>query len=480
VDHNTPKQPAAHEPGPQGGPGEPGARSAGTPGGHVPQDRKTLLKAFTASLTGTSLEWYDFAVYSAASALVFGKLFFPSGDPLTGTLLAFSTYAVGYVSRPLGGFVFGRLGDVIGRKRVLVATLVLVGAATFLIGCLPTHAVAGPVAPALLVLLRFAQGVGVGGEWGGAVLLTSEFGSSRQRGFWASAAQVGPPAGNLMANGALAALGAMLTEEQFLSFGWRIAFLLSGVLVAFGLWVRTHLEETPVFKAVEKTGERPEAPIREVFATQRRPLIAAILSRVAPDVIYAMFTVFVLTYVTEQLDMPRGEALTAVLIGSGLQIFMIPLAGALSDRWNRRKLYLTAAVAAGVWPFVFFPLAETRSWALIVLGVIGALVIHSMLYGPQAAFVAEQFSPRLRYTGSSLAYTLAGVIGGAVAPLIFTALLGTFGTWLPLAGYIVVTAVLTVGGVLLGRDADHAEDEEYTRIVGEAGDAADARAVKSH
>ena len=430
-------------------------------------DRRTLAKAFAASLTGTSLEWYDFAVYSAASALVFGKLFFPSGDPLTGTLLAFSTYAVGYVSRPLGGFVFGRLGDVIGRKRVLVATLVLVGVATFLIGCLPTHAVAGPLAPALLVLLRFAQGVGVGGEWGGAVLLTSEFGSTRQRGFWASAAQVGPPAGNLMANGALAALGALLSEEQFLSYGWRVAFLLSGVLVAFGLWVRTHLEETPVFKALEAGGDRPQAPVREVFATQRRQLTAAILCRVAPDVLYAMFTVFVLTYVTEELGMPRGQALTAVLVGSALQIFLIPLAGALSDRWNRRRMYLTAAVAAAVWPFVFFPLAETRSWGLLVLGVIGALVIHSMMYGPQAAFVAEQFGPRLRYTGSSLAYTLAGIIGGAVAPLVFTALLGTFGSWLPLAGYIVLTAVLTVAGVLLGRNADHREDEEYTRLVGD-------------
>ena len=464
MDHNTSHKAAAEEPQPHSGTGAPGKD-----GGTAPAGRRDLMKAFTASLTGTSLEWYDFAVYSAASALVFGKLFFPSSDPLTGTLLAFSTYAVGYVARPVGGFVFGRLGDVIGRKRVLVATLVLVGVATFLIGLLPTHAVAGPVAPALLVLLRFAQGVGVGGEWGGAVLLSSEFGNTKQRGFWASAAQIGPPVGNLMANGALAGLGAMLTEEQFLSFGWRIAFLLSGVLVVFGLWVRTHLEETPVFKAVEAGGERPEAPVREVFAHQRRQLIAAILSRVAPDVLYAMFTVFVLTYVTEELGMPSGQALTAVLLGSGLQIFLIPLAGALSDRWNRRRLYLGAAVAAGIWPFIFFPMAETRSWLLIVLGVIGALVIHSMLYGPQAAFVAEQFSPRLRYTGSSLAYTLAGVIGGAVAPLVFTALLGKFGTWLPLAGYIVLTAVLTVTGVLLGRDADHAEDEEYTRRLGSAG-----------
>ncbi|MGW7024721.1 MFS transporter [Streptomyces decoyicus] len=432
-------------------------------------DRGALVRAFVASLTGTSLEWYDFAVYSAASALVFGQLFFPSADPLTGTLLAFSTYAVGYVSRPLGGFVFGRLGDVIGRKKVLVATLMLIGTATVLIGLLPTQAAIGPAAPILLVLLRFAQGVGVGGEWGGAVLLTSEYGDSRRRGFWASAAQIGPPVGNLLANGVLAALGALLSEQQFLAWGWRIAFLLSGVLVVFGLWIRVRLEETPVFRAMEASGDRPAAPVREVFTTQPRALVAAILSRVAPDVLYAMFTVFVLTYATEQLGMPRGQALAAVLIGSALQIVLIPLAGALSDRWNRRRMYLGGAVAAAAWPFVFFPMADTGSWGLLVLGVVVALAIHSLLYGPQAAFVAEQFTPRLRYTGSSLAYTLAGVIGGAVAPLLFTALLGSFGSWLPLALYLAGTAVVTIVGVLLGRDPAHDEDEEYTRLAKGAG-----------
>lgn len=432
-------------------------------------DRGAMVRAFVASLTGTSLEWYDFAVYSAASALVFGKLFFPSADPLTGTLLAFSTYAVGYISRPLGGFLFGRLGDVIGRKKVLVATLVLIGTATLLIGLLPTQAAIGPAAPAALVLLRFAQGVGVGGEWGGAVLLTSEYADSRSRGFWASAAQIGPPAGNLMANGVLAALGSLLTEQQFLAWGWRIAFLLSGVLVVFGLWIRLRLEETPVFRAMEASGDRPEAPIREVFTTQPRALVAAVLSRVAPDVLYAMFTVFVLTYATEQLGLPRGKALAAVLIGSALQIVLIPLAGALSDRWNRRRMYLGGAVAAAVWPFVFFPMADSGSWGLLVLGVVVALAIHSVLYGPQAAFVAEQFTPRLRYTGSSLAYTLAGVIGGAVAPLLFTALLGSFGSWLPLALYLAGTAAVTVLGVLLGRDPAHDEDEEYTSPAKGAG-----------
>ncbi|MGR3933274.1 MFS transporter [Streptomyces sp. BRA346] len=428
-------------------------------------DGPAVRRAFVASLTGTALEWYDFAVYSAAAALVFGDLFFPSKDPFTGTLLAFSTYAVGYVSRPLGGFVFGRLGDVIGRKKVLIATLVLIGVATLLIGLLPTYATVGVAAPAALVLLRFAQGVGVGGEWGGAVLLSSEYGDPKRRGFFASAAQVGPPAGNLLANGVLAGLGATLTDDQFLSWGWRVAFLLSGVLVVFGLWIRAKLEETPVFKAMEAAQDRSEAPVREVFADQPRALTAAILCRIAPDVLYAMFTVFVLTYATGELGMSRGSALTAVLIGSSLQIFLIPLAGALSDRVNRRWLYGVSAVAAGVWPFLFFPLVAGGSWALLTLGVVGALVIHSLMYGPQAAFIAEQFSPRLRYTGSSLAYTLAGVVGGAVAPLLFTTLLGTYHAWQPLALYIALTAVVTVAGLWLGRDAAPAEDEEPDAVA---------------
>ncbi|MFD4764860.1 MFS transporter [Streptomyces niveus] len=425
-----------------------------------------VRRAFFASLTGTALEWYDFAIYSVAAALVFGDVFFPSEDPATGTLLAFSTYAVGYVSRPLGGFVFGRLGDKIGRKKVLIATLVLIGVATLLIGLLPGYATIGVAAPIALVILRFAQGVGVGGEWGGAVLLSSEFGDPRKRGFYASAAQIGPPAGNLMANGVLAALGALLSEDQFVSWGWRVAFLLSGVLVVFGLWIRTKLEETPVFKAMEAEQTRPTAPIREVFTTHPRALAAAILSRVAPDVLYALFTVFVLTYATGELDMSRGSALAAVLIGSSFQVFLIPLAGALSDRVNRRLLYGLSALAAGVWPFVFFPLTDGGSWPLLTLGVVVALGIHSFMYGPQAAFIAEQFSPRLRYTGSSLAYTLAGVIGGAVAPLVFTALLDAYDSWVPLALYVALTAVVTVTGLCLGRDGDESESDSGDTVEG--------------
>ncbi|MCW0212810.1 MAG: MHS family MFS transporter [Pseudonocardia sp.] len=423
-------------------------------------DRRSLVRAFVASLSGTSLEWYDFAVYSAAAALVFPQLFFPGSDPLTGTLLAFSTYAVGYVSRPLGGFVFGRLGDVIGRKQVLVITLMLIGVATFAIGLLPTYATIGVAAPIVLVLLRFAQGVGVGGEWGGAVLLSSEYGDPAKRGFWSSAAQIGPPAGNLMSNGVLAVLTASLTDEAFASWGWRVAFLLSGVLVAFGLWIRLKLEDTPVFKAIQEKGDRSEAPIKEVFRTEGRGLFSAILSRIGPDVTYALFTVFVLSYGTTH-GFSRSQVLTATLVGAAFQLVLIPAAGALSDRVNRRAVYGLATIGAAVWPFVFFPAISGGSTFLLILGVVVGLMFHSLMYGPQAAFIIEQFTPRLRYTGSSLAYTIAGIFGGAIAPLAFTALDGGFDSWVPVALYVAVACVVSVGGLALGRNPDRSEDDAY-------------------
>ncbi|NIH85025.1 MFS transporter [Amycolatopsis granulosa] len=416
-------------------------------------DKRSLRRAFVASLSGTTLEYYDFAAYSVAAATLFGKLFFPSGDALAGTMAAFSTYAVGYLARPLGGFVFGRLGDKLGRKQVLVFTLLLTGIATFLIGALPTHASVGGWAAVLLVLLRFAQGVGVGGEWGGAVLLSSEFGDPKKRGFWASAAQIGPPAGNLLANGVIALLTALLSTAAFESWGWRVAFLLSGVLVLFGLWLRMKLEETPVFKKIAESGEKPKAPLREVFTQEPRALIAGILVRICPDVLYSLFTVFVLTYMTSELHMTRSQGLTAVMIGSAFQLFLMPAAGALSDRFNRRTMYMVGTIAAAVWPFLFFPLAGTKSYLAIAVGMVVALAIHALLYGPQAALITEQFSERLRYTGSSLAYTLASVVGGAVAPLIFTALIASYHSWVAVALYVVVTAVLTGIGVTLARKA---------------------------
>ncbi|AMY52049.1 MFS transporter [Rhodococcoides fascians] len=430
----------------------------------VSVDRKGLAKAFAASLTGTALEWYDFAVYSAAAALVFPLVFFPDSDPLTGTLLAFSTYAVGYVARPVGGFVFGRLGDVIGRKQLLVITLMLIGVTTFAIGLIPGYDSIGIAAPIILVTMRFCQGVAVGGEWGGAVLLSSEYGDPRKRGFWSSAAQIGPPAGNLLANGALAVLTLTLTDQQFESWGWRVAFLFSAVLVGFGLWIRLKLEDTPVFKALQESGERSEAPISEVFKTELRPLVAGIMSRVAPDVIYALFTVFSITYGTQKLGFERSEVLTAILIGSACQLGLIPLAGAVSDRINRRLVYGVAAVGGVAWSAIFFLVIGGGSLPLLILGVVVGLAFHSFMYGPQAAFVTEQFSVRLRSTGSSLAYTIAGVFGGAMAPLIFVYLLDKTDSWVPIAGYIVVVGAVTLVGLALGRNPDPTEDEHYVLL----------------
>lgn len=440
--------------------------SADHPASTATAHSSELVRAFAASLTGTALEWYDFAVYSAASALVFPQVFFPSADPLTGTLLAFSTYAVGYLARPIGGFVFGRLGDLLGRKQLLVITLLLIGVTTFAIGLVPGHSAIGVLAPIILVALRFAQGVAVGGEWGGAVLLSSEYGDPRRRGFWASAAQIGPPAGNLLANGALALLTSVLSKSQFDSWGWRLAFLASALLVGFGLWIRLRLEDTPIFKAMQESGERAQAPIRDVLRTQPRELTAAILSRVAPDVVYSLFTVFTITYCTRHLHFARGTVLIAILIGSAFQLVTIPLAGAISDRVNRRLLYALATIGALAWTVAFFPLAAGGSRLLLIGGITVGLGFHSFMYGPQAAFITEQFTVHLRSTGCSLAYTIAGVFGGALAPLIFTTLLSRFGSWVPLAIYILVVTALTLAGLALGRDPDNSEDQRYGYLAG--------------
>jgi len=423
------------------------------------------LKAYIASLTGTSLEYYDFAIYSVASALIFPKIFFPSNDEFVGLLLSFSTFAVGYLARPIGGILFGRLGDKIGRKHVLVTTLLLIGIATVLIGALPDYSVIGIAAPIILVLLRLAQGIGVGGEWGGAVLLSAEFGNAKKRGFWSSAAQIGPPAGNLMANGVLALLAATLSAEAFLSWGWRVAFLASALLVVFGLLIRLKLEETPVFKAIQAHGQQPKAPIKEVFTKEPRALVAASLSRVGPDVLYSLLTVFVAVYATRELGMTTSNVLAAILIGSAFQLLLIPVAGALTDRFNRRLVYGIAAIATAAYIPLFFLMVQGKSVAMLTVGVVLGLALHAFMYGPQAAYITEQFPARLRYAGSSLAYTLAGVIGGAIAPLVFTALYAASGNWYPIAVYLLVASVVTVIGLALGRDPDTEEEE---RLLQEA------------
>ena len=421
--------------------------------GHTAQERRSLHKAFAASLSGTALEWYDFALFGAVTGTVFSKLFFDGSDPNTDMVKAFMTYGAGYLARPVGGIFFGRLGDVIGRKRVLVWTLLLIGFATAAIGLLPTYGSAGLWAPILLVAMRFLQGVGVGGEWGGAVLLSSEYARTGTRGLWASAAQTGVPLGSFLANLMVLALAAGLSPEAFLSWGWRVAFLLSLALVAFGLWIRIKLEETPVFQALAQQGDVPKAPVTEVFRTQGRALLGAILVRFGPDILYAFFAVYVITWLQKGAGaLTNAQALTCTMTAAFIQIFMMPFAGWVSDKIDRRRLYAMGAVAGAVWIFVFVAMMQTRSFAMALFGVIVGLVIHCFMYAPQAAHIAEQFPARLRYTGSSLAYTFAGVLGGGLAPAMYAAYDPARGHsgWF-IAIYIAVACGITLIGLAMGR-----------------------------
>jgi metabolite-proton symporter len=409
----------------------------------------SVRKVIVASLIGTSLEWYDFFIYGTAAALVFNQLFFPTFEPLVGTLLAFTTYAVGFVARPLGGLVFGHYGDRIGRKNVLVVTLLLMGIATFAIGLLPTYATIGVWAPILLVALRFLQGLGLGGEWGGAVLMTLESGGANRRGLNASWPQVGVPLGLLLANGILALMGALTDEPAFLSWGWRVPFLLSGLLVLVGLWIRMTIAESPLFREVEESHAKAGAPIMEVLRRYPKQVLLAIGARVGVDVAFYTFVLFITTYVATYLKLPRNYALNAVLIAAAVQVALIPFFGSLSDRFARRPVYLAGAIGAAVWVFVFFALLDTGQFWLIVLATVVALIFHAAMYGPQAAFISEMFPTKVRYTGASMGYQLAGIIGGALAPIISVALLDRFDTSIAVSVYALAMLLVTIICVLI-------------------------------
>ncbi|MFC7341821.1 MFS transporter [Saccharopolyspora griseoalba] len=400
-----------------------------------------------AGLVGTTVEWYDFFLYGSAAALVFNKLYFPAQDPLVGTLLAFVTYAVGFVARPLGGLVFGHFGDRIGRKKLLVLSLLLMGGATFLIGLLPTYQSVGLVAPLLLTLLRVVQGFAIGGEWGGAVLIVSEHTDGARRGFWASWPQAGVPLGNVFGTAVLALLAAVQSDEAFLAWGWRIAFLLSGVLVLIGLWVRLAVSESPVFedaqrKAVEEGAEQ-KPPILEVLRHYRSEVLTAMGARFAENVVYYVLTSFVLTYVTTFLGLPRGMALNAALIASVVHFASIPVWGALSDRIGRRPVYLIGTVGTGLWAFAFFAMLDTKSFGVMIVAITIGLILHGAMYGPQAAYFSELFGTRVRYSGASIGYQLASIVAGSLAPIIATGLLAAFGSSVPISIYVGLCAVVT-------------------------------------
>ena len=391
------------------------------------------------------LEYYDFAVYNTLAALVFNRLFFPSFDPLSGTLLAFSTFAVGYFSRPVGGMIFGHLGDRRGRRFVLVATLLLMGITTALMGVLPTYASAGVLSPILLVTLRFLQGAALGGEWAGAVLLSFEHGEQRRRGRNGSWAQMGPSLGVLLATGSIALLTTSLSDAEFLEWGWRLPFFASVLLVVFGLWIRIGVEETPLFREIEREQAKARAPLGEVIRKHWRSLVVGGGARIGPDVLYSLAVVFSLSYLTTMLGLSRTLALTALSIGGAANAICVPIFGDLSDRWGRRRVYAIGALLALIWAFAFFPLLQTRSPSSIIAAIVVALALHAMMYGPQAAFIAEQFPTRVRYAGSSLAYTFAGIVGGGIAPLVFAALLRWKESTWALSLYAAAALSITLG-----------------------------------
>jgi metabolite-proton symporter len=432
-----------------------------------------LRRIVAASLVGTTVEWYDFFLYGSAAALVFNKLFFPDSDPLVGTLLSFLTYAVGFAARPLGALVFGHYGDRVGRKKLLVLSLLMMGGATFAIGLLPTHATVGAAAPVLLTVLRLVQGFALGGEWGGAVLLVSEHGDARRRGFWASWPQTGAPAGQLLATGVLSLLTAVLSDDAFGSWGWRIPFLLSGVLVAVGLWIRLSVDESPVFKQALKRAEARRAttpekpPIVEVLRHHWRDILVAMGARMAENISYYVITAFILVYATTAADVSRQTALNSVLIGSAVHFAAIPAWGALSDRVGRRPVYLLGAAGVGLWMFPFFALVDNGTFGSLVLAVTVGLVLHGAMYAPQAAFFAEMFGTRTRYSGASIGAQFASVAAGAPAPLIATALLADYDSSTPIALYVIGAVVLTLIAVGVARETRHRDLADIGETGGE-------------
>jgi MFS transporter, MHS family, shikimate and dehydroshikimate transport protein len=433
------------------------------------EDKRNLRRVVAASFIGTTIEWYDFFLYGTAAALVFGDLFFPGSSPLIGTLSAFGTFAVGFAARPLGGVIFGHFGDRIGRKTMLVISLLIMGVATFLIGCMPTHASIGIAAPILLVLLRFAQGIGVGGEWGGAVLMAVEHAPKGKRGFYGSWPQMGVPAGLLLSTVIFTVVQNLTSEGQFMAWGWRIPFLVSIVLVVVGLFIRLAVLESPAFKAVKESGgQAKEMPIVELVKTQKRDVLTAMGMRIAENGTFYIFTVFVLAYGEDTLKLSKNTMLTGVIIAAALGLLSVPFYGWLSDRLGRRKLYMAGALFTLAFVFPFFALLNTKEPVLIWLAIVLAINVgHDLMYGPQAAYFSELFATRMRYTGASVGYQLASVFGGGFAPLIAVALLAAGGdkpylVALYMMGMGLITVVATYFARETFRDdiADAVPDEE--------------------
>jgi len=420
-----------------------------SPAAEVPASRRALVEAIVASTVGTTIEWYDFFLYGVMAALVFPKLFFPQASPFVGQLLSFGTYTTGFVARPLGGAIFGYLGDRIGRKSTLVATLLLMGLSTTCIGLLPTHDQIGLTAPIALTLLRIVQGLGVGGEWGGSVLLALEYGHRGRRGFFASWPQAGVPLGLLGSAGIVAILQGWMSAESFLDWGWRVPFLLSAVLILVGFVIRIRIFETPLFRQLQETKQVAHAPITETLQKHWREVLLVMGSRISENSCFYLFAIYVLTYGETVLGVERSQMLRAVNVAAAVEFFCIPLWGYLSDRWSRKGMFLAGSLALIAFAGPYYFLLEKREpFAIVTAVVISLACCHAMLYSVQASLIPELFGTRLRYTGASLGYQLAAPIAGGTAPLIAASLVHAYpGNWGPLAAYLVVISVLSLGCV---------------------------------
>lgn len=420
--------------------------------------RSGLRKVVAASMAGTIVEWYEFFLYATAATLVFNVIFFPpSENPLDNIIKAFLTYAVGFIARPLGGIVFGHFGDKYGRKRLLQLAIILVGVSTFLMGCLPTFDAIGYAAPILLVVLRFFQGFAVGGEWGGAVLLVAEHSPDKERGFWASWPQAAVPAGNLIATVVLLTLSWTLSDEAFLSWGWRVAFWLSVVIVAVGYYIRTKVTDAPIFveaqaEAEAEADKRTRYGVLEVLKRYPRGVFTAMGLRFGENIMYYLVVTFSITYMSAHLGMDTSTILLLILFAHVVHFAVIPVVGRFSDKLGRKPVYATGAVLAAAWGFIAFPLFDTENDWLIVGVLILGLVIHALMYAGQPAIMAEMFPTRMRYSGVSLGYQVTSIIAGSLAPIIATLLLSTYGSWVPVAIYLALAAAVTLVAVIALRE----------------------------
>lgn len=429
----------------------------------VPTMRQ-MLPVISASTIGTAIEWYDFFLYGTISALVFPALFFPKSDYLAGLLLAFTTNYFGFLARPIGGAFFGHLGDRIGRKSTLVITLLLMGIATALVGLMPGYSAIGVFAPILVTVLRFCQGFGVGGEWGGSVLLSLEHGHKRNRGFWAGWPQAGVPIGLALSTGAVALFEVLFPGKAFTDFGWRIPFLLSVVLIAVGLYIRLRILETPLFSKVQEEKKEAKAPVADAFKFHWKEIFLTAFARFGEQSPFYVFTVFVIAYVTKTLSVNSSVILLAIGVAAACELITIPTFSYYSDRVGRRTWYMIGAVIMAIIAFPYFMLLNTKNPALIILAtVVGLSLAHAWLYGPQAAFISERFSTKVRYSGASLGYQLASIAGGA-SPIIAAYLLGAFHSYVGIAIYLVVTAIISLVAVFFLKEfsnTDISTDEVY-------------------